>query len=489
MENPLNSLSHSTPTHLFSITFFLLFTSAWKYSHAELLNGFRVTPNPSISEFQSLLNDSTGNFSFGFLRVNKVQLALSVVHFPSLEPLWQVNQTNLARWSDRTELTFNGSLVFSDPRSGVFWSSETEGDKVVLLNSSNLQIIKLQSQPFPSVVWQSFDYPGNTLVENQNLTSEMSLESSNGLYSLRLGVDFMALYAKFGEGNGENQIYWKHDPLEARAVIIEGNGPILARVDPNGFLGMFQSEKAPVDIQAFRSYNLPLNNFLILRLESDGNLKGYLWNGSDWVLDYQAISDICQLPNPCGPYSLCKPGLGCSCLDTRTEYSSGTCFAVDQESGDLCSNGEAKTQNDNGFWVLRKGGVDLPFKELMTYKTAPSQGQCESLCESNCSCWGTVYSNGSGYCYSLDYPIQTLLGVADESKVGYFKMRERKNRRKIGVGEGIMIGSGLILIGGIGFGSYRVWKRKRGVEEDGIIPGPYKNLGSDSFRSIEMGSR
>ncbi|WCJ34369.1 D-mannose binding lectin protein with Apple-like carbohydrate-binding domain [Euphorbia peplus] len=486
MHNSINSLSHSVSTQLLFTTFFLLFTSTCQSQ--ELLNGFRATPNPSISKFQSLLTDPTGNFSLGFLRINQVQLALSVVHYPSLELLWKANQTVLPRWSDRTELTFNGSLVISDPISGVFWSSDTQGDKVVLLNTSNLQIIKVQSLPL--VVWQSFDSPQNTLVQTQNLTSAMSLKSSNGLYSLRLGEDFMALYAKF-EGQNSGQIYWKRDPLEARAVITEGKGPLLARVDPNGFLGMYQSEKAPVDIQAFRSYNLPLTRFLILRIESDGNLKGYFWNGSDWVLDYQAISDICELPNPCGSYSLCKPGSGCSCLDNRTDFSSGKCSLAVEELGSsgLCSN---QTQLDNSFWVLRKEGIDLPFKELMRYKMAPSQGQCESLCESNCSCWGTVYNIGSEYCYFLDYPVQTLLGVGDESKVGYFKMSEskleKKNDRNIGIGIGILVGSGLILIGVVGFGSYRVWRRKR-VEEDGVITGPYKNLGSASFRSIEMGSR
>ncbi|KAF2289759.1 hypothetical protein GH714_038500 [Hevea brasiliensis] len=279
----------------------------------------------------------------------------------SLQPLWQVNPTALARWSDRTELFFNGSLVISDPHSELFWSTGTLGDT------------------------------------------------------------FMALYAKFEENT--QQMYWKRKALEARAVIVEGQGPILSRVESSGFL---------------------------VRLESDGNLKGYFWDGSTWALDYQAISAMCDLPSPCGSYGLCKPGSGCSCLDNRTEFSSGECLAV--QSGDLCSNGETKTKND--FRVLRRKGVDLPFKELMGYKTVSSLEHCEGLCENNCSCWGAVYNNASGFCYLVDYPIRTLLAVGDETKAG-------------------------------------IWKRRRGVkrilvEEDGISPGPYKDLGSASFRSIEM---
>ncbi|KDP42680.1 hypothetical protein JCGZ_23620 [Jatropha curcas] len=487
----INSVTRLRATQLLFM-FSVLFTSTWSYAVAvsaqEFLIGFKATPNPSVSSFQSLLNDSTGNFSLGFLRVNRDQLALTVIHLPSLEPLWQANPTSFAQWSDETQLFFNGSLVISDPRSGVFWSTETQGDKVVLLNTSNLQVLKLEASP--SVLWQSFDHPKNTLVENQNLTSNMSLVSSNGLYSLRLGDSFMALYAKFKEN--EDQIYWKHKALEARANIVEGKGPILARVESDGYLGMFQTGDAPVDVQAFNSYQRPVNRFLFVRLETDGNLKGYFWDGSNLVLDYQAIADTCDLPSPCGSYGLCKPGSGCSCLDNRTEYTSGECFSV--QSGDLCSDGETKTQND--FSVLRRKGVDLPFKELMSYDTVASLEQCEDLCESNCSCWGAVYSNATGFCYFVDYPIQTLLSVGDESKVGYFKVRDGTGKKKemiVGIGVGILCGAMVILIGAIGFGSYRIWNKRRGVkrmlEEEDISPGPYKDLGSASFKSIEMGMR
>lgn len=489
MGKRINSVNRLRATHLLLIVF-VIFTSRWSYVVAvatqELLVGFKATPSPSFSSFQSLLNDSTGNFSLGFLRVNRVQLSISVIHLPSLQSLWQVNPTSLARWSDHTQLFFNGSLVISDPHSGLFWSSGTQGDKVVLLNNSNLQIQKLEGSP-SSVLWQSFDFPTDTLVEKQNLTSNMSLVSSNGLYSLRLGDTFMALYAKFEENM--QQMYWKHKALEARAVIIEGQGPILARVESSGYLGMFQTGNSPVDVQAFNSYQQPFNRFLLVRLESDGNLKGYFLDGSTWVLDYQAISDMCDLPSPCGSYGLCKSGSGCSCLDNRTEFSSGECLAV--QSGDLCSDGEAKTQND--FRVLRRQGVELPFKELMGYKTVSSLQQCEGLCESNCSCWGAVYNNASGFCYLVDYPIRTLLSVGDESKAGYFKVREGTGKKmKVGVGVGILSGAIAVMIGAIGFMSCRFWKR-RGVkrilvEEDGISPGPYKDLGSASFRSIEMGT-
>lgn len=473
------------PSHLLSffVSIILLYTTS---ATQELSLGFKATPDKSSNSFQSILNDPSGNFSLGFLRVNSKELALAVVHVASSQSFWLANPTQLAPWSDRTQLFFNGSLVLSGPHGKIIWSTQTQADRVLLLNTSNLQLQKADSTS--SVSWQSFDFPTNTLVVNQNFTSKMSLASSNALYSMRLGEDFIGLYAAFSEKT--EQIYLRHKALEAKADIIPGKAPIYARIGSTGFLGMYQDgNPVEVDLQAFKSYQKNISGFLMVRIESDGNLKGYYWDGSEWILDYQAISNTCELPSPCGSYGLCTSGSGCSCLDNRTtDFSSGKCLT--SSSGDDFCNDDVK--NGNGFWVLRRNGVDLPFKELMRYEITSSLEQCESLCENNCSCWGALYNNGSGFCHMVDYPIQTVLGVGDDTKVGYFKVRESAGKKKgidAGIGVGIAILVSVVIAGLIG--GVVIWLKKRRMkrileEEDGVSPGPYKNLGSASFRSIEM---
>uniref|UniRef100_A0A5B7B9S6 Apple domain-containing protein n=1 Tax=Davidia involucrata TaxID=16924 RepID=A0A5B7B9S6_DAVIN len=489
---PINLVTRFRVTQLFLLsTFCLLYTtSPFRVGAAttqELLKGFTATPDPSVSTFQALLSDATGNYSLGFLRINRIQLALAVLHVPSSEPLWLAKTTRLARWSEPTRVFFNGSLVISDPHARVFWSSNTDGDRVLLSNTSDLQI-----QQLDIILWQSFDFPSDTLVENQNFTSTMSLLSSNGLYSMRLGPDFIGLYAKFKQDSDSNQIYWRHKALEAKADIVEGQGPIYAVLNSDGFLGMYQNESAPVDVQAFNSFQQTGSGVRRVRLEPDGNLKGYYWTGSSWITDYQAISDPCEVPSSCGSYGLCQPGKGCSCLDNRTEYKSGRYASPENNSGDFCS------EDDSNYWALRRKGVELPYKELMGYEKMASLEQCESACELNCTCWGVVYSNTSGFCYMVDYPIQTLVGVGDETKVGYFKVRESAGKDKVDVGfrvgVGFLCGAILVFGGVVGFGLYRFWTRKRGItgymeENGGVGVGPYKDLGSASFKSIELSER
>lgn len=466
----------------------------------QLLRGFsfRATPNPSISSFQALLSDSTGNYSLGFLRVNKTRLALAILHLPSSETMWEANIT---RPGFPTLLFFNGSLVLSDPHTGhVFWSTYTDGDRVFLSTSSELQILRVvvddNDKQNTTVLWKSFDYPTHTFLENQTFTTNMSLLSSNGLYSLRLGSDFMGLYINaVADDHFRSEIYWKHKALEAKAEIIPSQGPIYALLKSDGFLGMYQLHgSVPVDVQSFNSYQQPVSGVRRLRLESDGNLKGYFWTGSTWILDYQAISDACDLPNSCGSYGLCSPGKGCSCLDNQTDYNSnsGHCVSPDnQHFGDFCGG-----FSDNKHETLRRKGVELPYKELMSYQKMTSLEQCEGSCEKNCTCWGAVYSNSSGFCYMLDYPIRTLVGVGDETKVGYFKLRGGAGKGKVNVGLGIGIGvfCGVMLVfGGVaGFWWCRFRKRRRGgyVDDGGAgCVGPYKDLGAASFRSIELSER
>lgn len=310
----------------------------------------------------------------------------------------------------------------------------------------------------------------------------------------------MGLYANYGEEKGsllsKRLLYWKHTALEAKATIVESEGPIYARVSTKGYIGMYQTSSKPVDVQKFNSFQ-QTSSFLLLRLELDGNLKGYYWDStkSSWLLNYQAITETCELPNPCGSYGLCTPGQSsCSCLDNRARFEPGGCFIQNgNEDGELCAGDGIA--GENGYRILRRNGVEPPHKALLEQVTTSSLEECEGLCEKNCSCWGALYSNGTGFCYVLDYPIGTMLGTGDESKVGYFKVRKgARKRNRVGVIFGIVVGVifGTVVVG-VGICAVR-WKRMKKVngkeeeeeEENWAGPGPYKNLGSASFRSIEM---
>ncbi|KAK7244967.1 hypothetical protein RIF29_39796 [Crotalaria pallida] len=486
------------PHHLQLLLLFLLLSlTSSTPTPQKLQQGFSASPlSTTTSSFQPLLTDPTSNFSLGFLRHNQNLLSLAILHVSSSQPFWLANPTHPASWSPTTLLSFfNGTLLLSDTSTNLlYWSTPTTpGDTLLLLNTSNL-IITHQNNTTP--LWQSFHIPSNTLVQDQNFTSNMSLDyyhpSSKTLYSLRLGDDFMGLFASYGS---RELLYWKRTPLEAKAEIKEGEGPIYARVNTDGYLGMYQASSKPVDVQMFNTFQ-QTTSFLIVRLEPDGNLRGYYWDGNNWVLNYEAITETCDFPSPCGSYGLCTPGgTGCSCLDNRTRFEPDGCFSYNGNNDDnLCTEGVISGESNNNYFVIRRSGVEPPNKELLGFVTTTSLAECEGLCEKNCSCWGALYSNSTGFCYVLDYPVQTMVGTGDGSKVGYFKVRkeeEGKNRVRVRVGVviAVLVGVSVVVVG-VGIWIMR-WRRRKGVngimkEENGASPGPYKNLESASFRSIEM---
>ncbi|KAJ3675077.1 hypothetical protein LUZ60_004119 [Juncus effusus] len=452
----------------------------------EIIKGFSAKHDDSYSQFQPLLSDPTGIFSLGFLKINSTLLDLAVLHLPSSLTLWRAMPSNPAPWTGSLSLSFNGSLLLSDPKSGtVLWSTDSNpGDRVLLLNSSNLQIQKTGNPN--SLVWQSFDFPTDTIVENQNFTSYAKLFSPNQQFFMSLGTNYFSLYMEFGQGRS-SPMYFKHTALEAKAEITQGGGPIYARVEPDGFLGLYQKEGPPADVVAFDSFNLGLHVFRRMTLENDGNFRAYYWNNSAWILDYTTVQDPCELPTTCGPYGICRAGEQpeCTCLVNGTDGCKET------SSGDLC---RSDGNNGDGYSVVRRQGIDLANKDLLGFTKMGSLEECEGICEKNCSCWGAIYSNTTGYCYTMDYPIETVV-EGDDSKYGYFKVIVQGGDGKKETGRMdkarmalLVVGSGILAVAG-GFGAYRIWERRRrekGEGENGLAPGPYKDLASASFRSIEL---
>ncbi|KMZ71029.1 S-locus receptor kinase (SRK) [Zostera marina] len=515
----------ASPLSLFSLLLLLtLFASTWVDATDQTATGFSASPTkiPSSSSsssfgFQQLLEDSTGIFSFGFLRVGIHDLDLAVVHVPSSLPLWRAlgNRDDVhVTWKSSISLNFHGSLELSDNASGtLYWSSSQlgNGSRLRLLNTSNLQITAGEGGGVTSVVWQSFDYPSETIVQDQNFTSKAQLHSRNNRFSMRLGPNYLGLYY-----DNSSVMYWKQTALEARADIIDGEGPIYARINSSGgYLGIYQKEGQPADVMPFDSFNRNVSVlFRLLTVDDDGDLKGHYWNGSSWVLDFNAISHMCDLPASCGAYGLCHrqdSNGSCSCLDGNTTTTAfNTCLSED--TGDLCFGG--RDNSNNNYFVVRRRGVNLSYKELIGFTKTATLEECEASCEQNCTCWGALYSDSSGYCYQMDFPIETLVEEKGQGKAGYFKVRttnhvptNRKNKKlknKNFILHLALLGIGILFFGAcIGFGilklitlckerkvSNRLIGEDRLMLDEGLSPVPYRDLKSSSnhssFTSVEL---
>lgn len=434
----------------------------------ELRKAFSATPGPVNSEFELLLADPTGLFAFGFMRVGPTKLDLAVVHLPSSQPVWRAIPSNLANWGQSTTFSFDGNLVLTDKsiHEGVLWSSNsTGGDSLVLRNTSNLQICS--SSDGNSAVWQSFDQPSDTLVQGQNFTSMTSLITPDRRYSLRIVGSHIALYMEFG---GRHEInYWRHSPFGAKGTAIYGV------VQPLGFFGFYNSDGSKAELLPFDSFDRGYLGLHRVTIQNDGNLHAYFWDNDKWNLVYTAVSEPCGLPGICGAYGLCYPGKpSCFCM------VNGTDGCLQTDSGDFCSKGHS------GFSVLRRSGVTVEYKELMSSVRVQSLAECEKICERNCTCWGALFAKTMNICYLMDYPIQTVEASGDTHQ-GYFKVRRQ------GGGDGgerhraataVVVIFTLVFAGLAMYGVYWYWDQRRNRLLRLQLAGSNQEMTPISFRDL-----
>jgi hypothetical protein len=296
-----------------------------------------------------------------------------------------------APWSTAASLSFDGGLVLTDRAADkVLWftaaTSASAGDRAVLLNTSNLQIQSTGGSSSPDVVWQSFDYPSETIVQGQNFTSATTLYSFDRRFAMRPGSNYFGLYIEPPPSSGgvAAAMYFKHTVMEAKAQIVAGGGPTYARVEPDGFLAMYQREGPPADVLSFDTFNGGVCALRRMTLEPNGNLRAYYWNGARWALDYTAINDNdrCELPTTCGAYSVCaEPSGSCECLANATDGSGCAAAVPASAASSLC--GTTGREVGGLYWAVRRRGVEPVNKELLRSEQAASATDCEARCERN----------------------------------------------------------------------------------------------------------
>ncbi|TVU26920.1 hypothetical protein EJB05_29493, partial [Eragrostis curvula] len=486
----------------------------------QLQNGFTATHEANAAApFEPVLYAPNRAFALGFLRVGAASLDLAVVHLPSSFPLWRATPARMGDWSRAATLTFDAGLVLTaddgpEHGVGVLWRTlNTVGDTVALLNSSNLVVRRYDGEDGPT--WQSFDHPSDTLVLGQNFTaSSPPLISANHRFALRLGRTYMALTVEFyGGGRATTPTYWQHTALEAEAQAPENAtqpAQVYGRLDARGFFGLYLAaggKEERVDVLSFDTFaqNVTTGGGALFRrmtLDDDGNLRAYYWTDESkaWTPEYKAISERCELPTSCGAYGLCVPGEAqCQCLANTTTSTAATttsppCGA--EETADLCSSDDV-----GDFDVVRRTRVSVAYKEELPFATNKTAAECEAACAGNCSCWGALFNGASGYCYLLDFPVETMLYDADDRKVGYFKVRKPPSpstTRRV-MSPGVKAATAVVsivlasLVAAGAYTGYRMWVRKKrrreGMEQE-LAPGrPYKDLKSmgssnnNSFKS------
>lgn len=283
-------------------------------------------------------------------------------------------------------------------------------------------------------IWQSFDYPTDTMLRGQQLNAPFSLTSLN--YSFEVLQDMLRISLNW---RGQRYSYWELEPK--RNISFARLGSIgLKLFDRN-------STKVALIKGSFHSGKEP-NKLLVLN--KDGNLGLYYYSAETGELQasYQSSNNnTCQLPLPCGNYGICTSSNSCSCV--AFVFINGDVY-------DFCEN-----DNEEKAKMVALHGVDTV---LMSSNSSlklmnVSEEECVSSCMDECSCVAARHNEHYSVC--MHYGL--VGGVREVERGGghsyWVKVLEEKEKEKDGsglerrvvVGAGVFNGLVLCLILGLVF--------------------------------------
>jgi hypothetical protein len=283
-------------------------------------------------------------------------------------------------------------------------------------------------------VWQSFDYPTDTLLVGQSLRAggvsklvsrASETENKDGPYSLVMEPKGLALYYKSANSPKPLLYFSFSERINIRTGTLDH---VTLNVSPETDEGyayyinldyqVANSSSSGGIILARPKYNATPT---FLRLGIDGNVKLYTYNdkvdGAAWEVTFSLFDrdnwiweTECQLPARCGSFGVCEDSQCVACPS-----SSGVLLGWSK----TCAPEKLTSCKANSFHYYKLEGVDH-FLSKYTTGSATKEVDCVKKCSSDCKCLGYFYNHDTSRCW-IAYDLKTLTKVANSTHVGYIK--------------------------------------------------------------------
>nr|XP_043636815.1 G-type lectin S-receptor-like serine/threonine-protein kinase At4g27290 [Erigeron canadensis] len=368
-----------------------------------------IYANQAIKDDGDTLVSPGGMFELGFFSPGKSKYRYVGIWYNKISvctPVWVANrETPIADRTGVFILTHEGNLVIlADGGNTKIWSSNSTSSTMInpvaqILDTGNLVLWDNTSTNNQNLVWQSFDYIGDTFIAGMKFGKDFKTGLEKHMTSWKSPDDpSQGEYIHYLDTNGYPQLFGrKGNDLRWRIGPWNGLGNSGLPIDtPNPIYTMefvFNQEEI--------FYRFELNTSIILRLQLawDGTILHTQWieRLQQWVVFADIGVDSYNRYAVCGPFgshNINRRPL-CSCLkgfeprlpdEWEASGWSGGC----QRKRPLdCASGD-------GFWKI--SGVKLPDTRQSWYNVSMTLDECEMACRRNCSC--IAYANldirGSG---------------------------------------------------------------------------------------------
>ncbi|KAI3501975.1 hypothetical protein L1887_30005 [Cichorium endivia] len=389
----------------------VLFSSTIFFSLSSSAAVDTLTANQPIKDGNTIISDGE-MYELGFFSPGKSKNRYLGIWYKKISTgtvVWVANRDSpISDTSGVFEVGREGSLlILSGSTNTVIWSSNTTASVrdvnpvAQLLDTGNL-IVWDESSTKENPIWQSFDYPGNTLLPGMKLGKDLITETERSITTWKSPDDpSIGLYKLRLDTNGYPQVFMG-DSLVDIFRLAPWNGVGFRGIPVENTNSIYSVEFVVNQTEIYYKYELKGSVVQRIIVMSDGILLHMSWinRTQQWVVYGSIAVDSCSQYGRCGPYGSCFINTypPCSCMQgfeprVQKEWNAGDWSSGCQRETPLdCGSGD-------GFQKL--SGVKFPDTRRSRYNVSMSLGECEMACRRNCSC--TAYAtldirNGGSGC-------------------------------------------------------------------------------------------
>ncbi|XP_045814807.1 G-type lectin S-receptor-like serine/threonine-protein kinase At4g27290 isoform X2 [Trifolium pratense] len=356
-----------------------------------------LTQNSSIIDGQELIS-ARQIFSLGFFSPgssNKYYLGIWYKNITPQTVVWVANREKpLNNSSGKLTIGADGNIVLVDGVGNKLWftnsSRSIQKPLVKLLDSGNLVLMDEESY-----IWQSFDYPTDTMLPGMKLGWDKSS-----------GIDrYLTSWKSDGDDPSYGSFTYNFDYKEFPELVIRQgknitfrsgiwNGVRFNSDDWTSFRGVTAFKpQLSVTKNEVVYWDEPGDRLSRFTMRDDGLLERYIWDNNivKWTKMYEARKDFCDNYGACGMNGVCNIDdvpVYCDCLKGFKPRSQDEWDLFNRSGGCIRKIPLNCTQADRFQKFSR---VKLPMLLQFWTNSSMSLEECEVECLKNCSC--TAYAN------------------------------------------------------------------------------------------------
>ncbi|XP_009796865.2 G-type lectin S-receptor-like serine/threonine-protein kinase At2g19130 [Nicotiana sylvestris] len=252
----------------------------------------------------------------------------------------------------------------------------------------------------PLLLWQSFDYPTDTLLPGAKLGYDKRTQKKSVLTSWKHFYDpAPGLFSlELDPKHGQFVLKWKRTTRYWASG--SWNGRIFSSV-PDWLNTVYNYSYTDNENELYFTYS-PFNRAIASRwnMGLSGQVQQLSWSDSSiaWTLLWSLPRERCEVYASCGTFGVCSnANASCNCLsgfkprstgDWNSKNYSGGCVRIGKLQ---CSD---IAEDNDSFWMNFTMRLPIP---QYTNVTVEDASQCRSTCFNSCSCNAYTY-DGSSNC-------------------------------------------------------------------------------------------